>query len=469
MIDWLNEAKKYQDDLLRDLEMILTIPSVRDTEHATSEFPLGAAPAEALTTMLDLATRDGFATKNVENVAGRIEYGDGSETLGVFGHLDVVPAGDGWRTDPFKPVIKDGNLYARGSADDKGPAMAAYYALKILKDLNLPVNKKIHYILGTDEESEWYGINRYLAVEPTPDFGFSPDAEFPIINGEKGIASFKVTFNAGLAISGPLQLRSFDSGIRENMVPQSAQAVLVGHDLDNVSAQFTDFAAENELIADAQLEDRGLILSLTGKGAHALEPDAGVNAGTFLATFLDQLPLDQSGKQYVHAIASVMHLDSRGHQLGIAYQDKLMGDLTASPDIFSYQAGENNSVIINIRYPHGTSAENINQQITTTLATFGDNIQSKIFGHAQTPHYVPASDPLVQTLLKVYEQQTGQKGQEQIIGGGTYGRLLKRGVAFGAQFPGQPNVMHQANEYMPVADILKATAIYAEALYELTK
>lgn len=469
MIDWLNEAKKYQDDLLRDLEMILTIPSVRDTEHATSEFPLGPAPAEALTTMLDLATRDGFATKNVENVAGRIEYGDGSETLGVFGHLDVVPAGDGWQTDPFKPVIKDGNLYARGSADDKGPAMAAYYALKILKDLNLPVNKKIHYILGTDEESEWYGINRYLAVEPTPDFGFSPDAEFPIINGEKGIASFKVTFNAGLAISGPLQLRSFDSGIRENMVPQSAQAVLVGHDLDNLSAQFTDFAAENELIADAQLEDRGLILSLTGKGAHALEPDAGVNAGTFLATFLDQLPLDQAGKQYVHAIASVMHLDSRGHQLGIAYQDKLMGDLTASPDIFSYQAGENNSVIINIRYPQGTSAENINQQITTTLATFGDNIQSEIFGHAQTPHYVPASDPLVQTLLKVYEQQTGQKGQEQIIGGGTYGRLLKRGVAFGAQFPGQPNVMHQANEYMPVADILKATAIYAEALYELTK
>ncbi|WP_125767455.1 dipeptidase PepV [Lapidilactobacillus wuchangensis] len=469
MIDWLNEAKKYQNDLFRDLEMILTIPSVRDTEHATKEFPLGPGPAEALTTMLDLAERDGFTTKNVENVAGRIEYGDGPETLGVFGHLDVVPAGDGWQTDPFKPVIKDGKLYARGSADDKGPALAAYYALKILKDLNLPVNKKIHYILGTDEESEWYGINRYLAVEPTPDFGFSPDAEFPIINGEKGIASFKVTFKAGPAITGALQLRSFDSGIRENMVPQNAQAVLVGHDLDDLSAQFTDFAAENELIGDAQLEDRGLILSLTGKGAHALEPDAGVNAGTYLATFLNQLPLDEAGQQYVRAIAQVMQLDSRGHKLGVAYQDQLMGDLTASPDIFNYQAGENNSVIINIRYPQGTTAETINQQINTTMAKFGDNIASEIFGHAQTPHYVPANDPLVQTLLAVYERQTGLKGQEQIIGGGTYGRLLKRGVAFGAQFPGQPNVMHQANEYMPVADILKATAIYAEALYELTK
>ncbi|MCH4056480.1 MAG: dipeptidase PepV [Lactobacillaceae bacterium] len=469
MIDWLAEAKKYQDDLFRDLEMLLTIPSVRDTEKATAEFPLGPGPAEALTTMLDLADRDGFSTKNVDNVAARIEYGVGTETLGVFGHLDVVPAGDGWHTDPFKPVVKDGRLYARGSADDKGPAMAAYYALKIVKDLNLPLSKKIHYILGTDEESEWFGINRYLEVEPAPDFGFSPDAEFPIINGEKGIASFKVTFKNALPITGSVQLRSFTSGIRENMVPQNAQAVLAGHNLDNLSDQFTDFAAENELIADAQLEDQGLILSLTGKGAHALEPDAGVNAGTYLALFLSQLSLDLAGQQYVQAIAEVMHLDSRGRQLGVAYHDQLMGDLTASPDIFNYQAGENNSVIINIRYPQGTSATTINQQIQTTLAKFGNNIQSEIFGHAQQPHYVPASDPLVQTLLKVYEHQTGHQGQEQIIGGGTYGRILKRGVAFGAQFPGQPNVMHQANEYMPVADIIKATAIYAEALYELAK
>src|SRR5699024_1141 len=122
-----------------------------------------------------------------------------------------------------------------------------------------------------------------------------------------------------------VQLRSFTSGIRENMVPQNAQAVLAGHNLDNLSDQFTDFAAENELIADAQLEDQGLILSLTGKGAHALEPDAGVNAGTYLALFLSQLSLDLAGQQYVQEIAEVMHLDSRGRQLGVAYHDQLMG------------------------------------------------------------------------------------------------------------------------------------------------
>lgn len=469
MIDWLNEAKKYENDLLRDLEMLLTIPSVRDTEHATADAPLGPGPAEALTTMLQLAQRDGFTTKNVEHVAGRIEYGQGSQILGLFGHVDVVPAGDGWTTDPFKPVIKDGNLYARGSADDKGPAMAAYYALKIIKALKLPLTKQVHYILGTDEESEWVGIDRYLASEPTPDFGFSPDAEFPIINGEKGIASFKITFKPTLKTVADQQLTSFNSGLRDNMVPANARAVISGHDLDNLSNAFTNFAASNGLISDAEINDTDLILTLTGKGAHALEPDAGVNAGTYLATFLNTLSLDPAGQQYVATIAAQMHLDSRGHQLGIAVQDELMGELTVSPDVFNYQAGQGGSVTLNIRYPQSTSAEKINQQLTTSLASHGNNISSAIAGHAQAPHYVPASDPLVQTLLNVYERQTGLKGQEQVIGGGTYGRIIKRGVAFGAQFPGQPNVMHQANEYMPVAEIIKATAIYAEAIYELAK
>ena len=116
--------------------------------------------------MLAIADRDGFTTKNIENVAGRIEFGSGDEIFGILGHVDVVPAGDGWETNPFEPVIKDGKIYARGSSDDKGPSIAAYYALKLLKDNDIKLNKKVHFIFGTDEESEWVGINRYLEVEP---------------------------------------------------------------------------------------------------------------------------------------------------------------------------------------------------------------------------------------------------------------------------------------------------------------
>lgn len=467
MIDWQAEVLKRQDDLLADLYSILKIQSERDVEHATDEYPLGPGPAKALQQMLSIAERDGFTTKNVENVAGRIEFGEGSETLGVLAHMDVVPAGDGWNTNPYEPEIIDGNLYARGSSDDKGPAMAAYYALKIIKELNLPVSKKVHYIFGTDEESQWVGINRYLEVEPAPDFGFSPDAEFPIINGEKGIADFVIRFAPELSTVGEIRLISFDSGLRSNMVPQTATAVIEGHQLEELSNQFISFAAENNLVADFEIKDHQSILKLTGKGAHALEPKAGINAGTYLATFLTELSLDPAGQEFVNVIQNYLHLDSRGAKLGIKYTDEVMGELTASPDIFHYDVDNGGQITLNVRYPQGITAEEINQHIVDSIAQ--TNVTSTIDGDVETPHYVAGDDPLIKTLLDVYEEQTGEKGHEQVIGGGTYGRILKRGVAFGAQFPGRENVMHQANEYMPVEDILKAASIYAEAIYELIK
>lgn len=467
MINWQEEAQKRSEELLTDLFGLLRIDSERDIEHNSTEFPLGEGPAQALKYVLSLAEKDGFKTKNVENVAGRIEFGAGDETLGILAHVDEVPAGAGWKTDPFEPQIIDGKLYARGSADDKGPLMAAYYALKIIKALDLPVSKRVHFILGTDEESEWAGITRYLEVEPTPDFGFSPDAEFPIINGEKGIASFLIQFEPGLSTQGQVRLRQFDSGLRDNMIPQTATAIVEGDDLDNLSADFISFASENGLIADAQVEDHQYVLELTGKGAHALEPRAGINAATYLAAFLDGLTLDPAGQQFVHVIHEHLHLDSRGEKLGIKKTDPLMGELTASPDIFHYKPGQISDIIVNVRFPQGITADEISQQMTLAIAQ--PTINAKTFGRVEIPHYVPANDPLVQTLLDVYERQTGEKGQEQIIGGGTYGRILDRGVAFGAQFPGRENVMHQANEYMPVEDIITATAIYAEAIYELIK
>ncbi len=207
MTDWMKAAQSQEESYLKDLTNLLKIPSVRDDSAATDEYPLGPMPAKALQEFLKMAKQDGFRTKNIDNLVGYAEWGEGDETLAILAHLDVMPAGKGWDTDPFDPVIKDGNLYARGASDDKGPGMACYYALKYLKDQGVKFNKKVRFIVGTDEESNWTGMHRYFEVEPAPTMGFSPDAEFPVINGEKGQFSLLLDVPAGHR--GKAQLKSF--------------------------------------------------------------------------------------------------------------------------------------------------------------------------------------------------------------------------------------------------------------------
>ena len=223
-IDWQKEVEARKEELLEDLKNLLRVNSERDDSKVTPDAPFGPGPRDALKHMLAYGERDGFVVKNVDNYAGHIDLGEGDETLGIFGHMDVVPAGDGWDTDPYEPVIKDGKIFARGSSDDKGPSMAAYYAMKIIKDLDLELSKKVRFVVGSDEESGWADMAYYFEHEEEPDFGFSPDAEFPIINGEKGNVSFALRFQGDNA--GDYVLKTFTSGLRENMVPGTATATL---------------------------------------------------------------------------------------------------------------------------------------------------------------------------------------------------------------------------------------------------
>ncbi|MFD1485581.1 dipeptidase PepV [Lacticaseibacillus baoqingensis] len=465
-INWQALAADYQTDILHDLATLVAIESVRNDDLATPQAPLGEGPAAALKAMLALAKRDGFATKNFDNVVGRIVAGQGPEVIGILGHMDVVPAGPGWDSDPFFLTQKNQRLYGRGTADDKGPTLAAYYALKLLKDQGITLNKRVDFIIGTDEESGWYGMTRYQQTEQLPEYGFSPDAEFPIINGEKGISTLLLTFNATKPALANRQLLSFSSGLRVNMVPQTATAIITGTLPPDWQAVTAAYAKAHHVTIDTTQSVDGQVFTLTGKGAHALEPDAGINAATHLATLLAPWVDDPAGQQYLTTIATYLHDDSRGHRLGIAITDPVMGELTASADLFTYQPDGEQSIAINVRYPQGTDLDVIQRQMQATLDTTATvSIQDP--GH--TPHYVSAQTPFVQTLLQVFEAHTGQAGHEKVIGGGTYGRILKHGVAFGAMMPGRENVMHQANEYMPLADLIQAVAIYADAIYRLTR
>src|SRR5699024_7345442 len=202
---------------------------------------------------------------------GHMEYGEGDEILGVLAHVDVVPVGTGWDTDPFDPVVKDGRIYARGASDDKGPGMAAYYALKIIKDLNLPVSKKVRFILGTDEESEWKGMDHYLSVEKEPDFGFSPDAEFPIINGEKGNVTVYLE-TKGSNKEGKNRLLSFQAGLRENMVPQDAVAVFESEEADSVPEAFQAYVSGLPVHGTVGVDGKQVTIEVVGKAAHGSHP-----------------------------------------------------------------------------------------------------------------------------------------------------------------------------------------------------
>ena len=465
VIDFKAEVEKRREDLLADLFSLLEINSERDDSKADKDHPFGPGPVKALKKFLEIAERDGYETKNVDNYAGHFTFGEGDEELGIFAHMDVVPAGSGWNTDPYKPEIINGRLYARGSSDDKGPTMACYYGLKIIKDLGLPTSKRARFVIGTDEESGWKDMEYYFAHVglPEPDFGFSPDAEFPIINGEKGNITEYLHFSG--ENRGAARLHSFTGGLRENMVPESATAVLSGQ-VPKLVDMLDEFAKEHDLrFTYEELANGQISVTIIGKSAHGASPQSGINGATYLAKFLTQFDFEDPAKDYLDVAGNILLNDHDGTNLNIAYVDEKMGSLSMNAGVFRFdEKSTDNTIALNIRYPKGTTPEAIQTvlaQLPVTKVTLSE--------HGHTPHYVPMEDPLVQTLLSVYEKQTGLKGHEQVIGGGTFGRLLKRGVAYGAMFPDYIDTMHQANEFIDVEDLFRAAAIYAEAIYELIK
>lgn len=447
-MDFYEIVLEHQEDIIKKTQELLRIPSVLEKFDPESDTPFGPEIQEALTYMLELGKSDGFITKNIKNYAGHIEYGKGDEILGVLCHLDVVPTGDGWTNPPFDPVIKDGKIYARGSNDDKGPTIAAYYAVKLLHESGFMPNKRVRVILGTDEETGWRGISEYFKSEEMPTIGFAPDACFPLIYGEKGIFTYDLTGRVNDDV-----LITFNAGDRYNVVPDVASCTLAV----NLEEQFNNFLNFNGF--------NGEIIEGTyyvyGKRAHAMQPNTGVNAAFILAQFLEEYVEND----FVKYINKYLSFDYLGEKLGIQHYDDEMKDFTINPAVFKY---ENNlfKIGINCRYPKGWDSEASIEKIHESLDEFKFNFT--LLGDKEV-HYVSKEDPLVKTLLSAYRKYTDDDSEPITIGGGTYARSLEKAVAFGPTMPGRKDVAHQVDEYMFIGDILKATAIYMEAIYQLTK
>lgn len=468
-INWLEEVNKHKEDFLADLQGLLQIKSVLDEKNATKDAPLGKGVKEALTYMLDLGKKDGFKAKNVKNIAGHLQFGTGGESIGILCHVDVVPEGDGWTSDPYRAEIRDGKIYARGALDDKGPTMAAYYAMKIVKELQLPLSKEIRMIIGTDEESQWRCVDTYFEQESMPTMGFAPDADFPIIYAEKGIADFDIVqIDEELIEKQETQLSviSFSSGRRYNMVPDFATARLYGQNKQEVMQCFNEYLIKNKVTGRCLMDKEDLVLELDGISAHGLEPDNGVNAGLKLAAFLTQWQLDEKSAAFFDLLSKYFTEESRGRNLGIAYHDDITGDLTLNVGKLHYTKDDGGRLGLTMRYPVTTDIEKTKSKLDGLLEGLGFFIEN--YSNSK-PHYVEKDSELIQTLTKVYEEQTGEQAELISIGGGTYARALEKGVAFGPLFPGREDIAHQKDEYMIIDDLVKATAIYAQAIYELAK
>ncbi|SCX68596.1 dipeptidase PepV [Lysinibacillus fusiformis] len=464
-MNWLQAAKERQDELVQELQELVQINSILDEDTRTTEIPFGNGPLQALEWLLSKGQKEGLLTKNVDNYAGHIEMGAGEELLGILCHVDVVPIGDDadWTYPPFSGTVADGKLYARGAIDDKGPTVAAWMAMKLVKDAGIQLDKRVRMIVGTDEETGFRCVDHYFKQEEMPSIGFAPDADFPLINAEKGIAELVFSQNK-VGDATKEQLLLFNAGKRPNMVPDLAKAT-VQHASAQFEQNFQTFLSKNQLDGSLLMEDSRYIITIKGKAAHAMEPEKGVNAAVYLAAFLQQELTTESSKQFVDFIADVFYQDHYGHQLELQFEDAMSGHTTLNPGIVSYDVSKGGSLVISMRY---SVSYPFDEKITEAQRLVVKRGFSLDIQDDSKPHYVSEDDPFIQTLASIYRRQSGDTETPLLsTGGGTYARVLKKGVAFGMLFPGEQDVAHRADEFVVVENLVKAAAIYAEAIVEL--
>lgn len=454
MVDFKQIVENNKELIIKKTRELIQIPSVLDESTASESAPFGLKIQEALDYMMNLAKEDGFETALDGGYAGHINYGNkDGKIVGVLCHLDVVPEGTDWLYPPYSAEIVDGKMYGRGTTDDKGPTMAAYFALKFIKDAGIKLKNQIRIIFGTDEETGWRGIAHYLKNYPMPDLGFAPDASFPLIYGEKGRMSFDLTLNKW---DDEDILVSIMGGDRYNVVLEEVVAV-VKKDLTN---EFISYANCNNLEYSVTEQDGLYNLTLKGKAAHAMEPDKGVNAGTHMCNFLK----DYSNNLMVKYVAEKHHLSHVCEKLGLDYCDYEMGPITCNIGIMNINK-DNSRVTLDLRYPVRYDTDNFNSELEKIVSLYEVSITART---NKTPHYVSPDDDLVKLLYKAYVKNTGDDVNKPFtIGGGTYASILERAVAFGMMMPYEEELCHQRNEYLNLDTLFKGILIYIDAMLAL--
>lgn len=453
----------HRDEMLSDIAKLVAIDSQRT--EAKDGMPYGEGVFKALSTALSMSEKYGFYTKNWENHVGTASlYNDDERALEIMVHLDIVPPGEGWtKTEPFVMKEIDGRIYGRGTADDKGPAVAALYAMRAIKELEIPLSKNVRIMFGCDEECYSEDIKYYFSKTEPADMTFSPDADFPVINIEKGL--YYGMMKGKLKSDGKKSVISISAGEKDNVVPGKAYASIKGFKPNEIESIVAE--VENITGTTIELTERGEILDILVKGvpAHASTPEEGCNSDTALLELLKRINLDKSELSDAIETLSEMfpHGDTNGTAAGVYAADDESGEITVSLNIMKYD-GENFEAVYDSRMPICSTYESMDP-IRNKAAEIGLEFEDDFL----PPHYVPSDSEFVKTLIASYEKYSGNKGEAKAMGGATYVHGIKNAVAFGAALEGEDNKMHGADESAVIDTLLMSGMIFADAIYQLCK
>lgn len=459
-MDFKLEALRYEKQFKEDLKQIVSIPSLRDETTISEKAPFGKACRAALDKMMEIGEKAGFHVKDIDGYACVIEYGDQEESIGILAHLDIVPIGDGWTHNPLACEEVDGFMFGRGVLDDKGPLIAGLTAMRILKDHNIQLNKKIQLICGCDEESGMQCMEYYCKHEKLPLMSFTPDAGFPVIYGEKGIMSLK------LSCVNDTPIMNMFAGERMNVVIGKADATV--KDFDYVD-EFNFYLRSNGLTGTYENENDVTRIHIDGLSAHASMPWLGVNAGLHVMNFVGSCT--QNKKLMT---LSQMLMDVRGYKTQIGIEGVYMGPLTCNAGIIRIDEKEI-TIVLDIRYPNDTSCEEVTQGMKKAMSETGLDIHVENTSNSN-PLFLNPNSEFITTLMDVYKKYSNDSFTPAMtMGGGTYARKLPNCVAFGPEFPHIPESdmiiggPHQADEAINIEQMMISIAIYAAALEALGK
>ncbi len=426
---------------------------------------------DALDCALGIAQKLGYQTSDDEGYVGIADIpGRGDKQLATICHVDVVPAGPGWNTDPFALERREGWLLGRGVIDDKGPAVLSLYAGAYLLKHGITPRYTFRALLGCDEEVGMSDVHHYLENHADPDFLFTPDAEFPVCNAEKG--QFGATFVSPKIDGG--RIVSWSGSEASNAIPSQSICELA--------------IAADELPAPIENADRLEITALDnghaqifahGIGGHASMPEGTINAVGLIVAYLreaedafgarDERLLTPAEHEFVKFLAFV-HADAYGRGLGIDATSPAFGPLTCNAGVIRVADGHIEQVI-DVRFPDSTSADTIREQLDPLVGRFGVTCR---VGRAKVPFSVSADDPAVKALIDTYNEFTGKHAEPFAMGGGTYARNFARAVSFGPEetgleLPEWGGQMHGPNECANEEQLKQALKIYIVAILRLNE
>ena len=444
-------AESHERDIVRDIARLVSIPSVEGP--AAPDAPFGIESKRALDCALQIAAELGLDTVNCENKIGYASVGEdrGQGYLATITHVDVVPAGDGWTEDPFTVRERDGFLLGRGVMDDKGPSILCLYALKYLRDSGLPLRYPVRALLGSNEETGMGDLEHYNANYPAPLFCFSPDADFPLIHGEKGIYHGRL-----ISRHTPVNVLEMTGGVAPNAVPAKASALVRAEALQSTDA-----------VSVEELEPGLWKLSSVGVSGHASRPEGTVNAIGRIVDYLLENGIPAEGELPYFRFLARLHAATDGSGLGLQSSDDYFTPLTAVGGKISTADGIFCQTI-DCRYGISTSGEAITARLREAA---GSAAEIQVDADA-APFYLTLDNPAIQACMESYNLVTGENGHPFTIGGGTYARHFPNAAAFGPEHPERPapafaGPIHGIDEAARLSDLMEALKIYIVALLRL--